>query len=177
MMLEVKTYDMKGKEKLLTQVYEEIGPSTVRKYVNIGRQLSRLGKTEGIFLSLRLLDKQKQPISENFYWLADSAGNYSGLQHISPAKLNIEARRTGPGKISVTLSNAADHPVAFFNRISLIDPRSGKRTLPVFYSDNYVSVVPGGSKTIVLAYRSSNGAVPLVSVKGWNLEETRKAIE
>lgn len=177
MMLEVKTYDMKGKEKLLTQVYEEIGPSTVRKYVNIGRQLSRLGKMEGIFLSLRLVDKQKQPISENFYWLPDSAGNYSGLQHIAPAKLNIEARQTGPGKISVTLSNAADHPVAFFNRISLIDPRSGKRILPVFYSDNYVSVVPGGSKTIILEYQSSNGVIPLVSVKGWNVEETREATE
>src|SRR5258705_126991 len=68
MMLEVKAYDMVGKEKKLTQVYEEIGPSTVRKYLPMGRGIDRMRKDKGMFLSLRLLDDHRQPISDNFYW-------------------------------------------------------------------------------------------------------------
>ncbi|HTI11335.1 MAG TPA: glycoside hydrolase family 2 TIM barrel-domain containing protein [Puia sp.] len=172
MMLEVKTYDKEGKEKLLTQVYEEIGPSTVRKYVGIGGQLNKLRKDEGGFLSLRLLNEKRQPISENFYWLPDATGQYSGLQHMATAGLKVEARKSGQGRIDVTLTNPTGNPVAFFNRVALIDPRTKKRLLPVFFSDNYVSVVPGASKTLTLEYRPSpDSPSPVVTVKGWNVEE------
>ena len=221
MMLEVKAYDKQGKEQLLTQVYEEIGPSAVRKYVGIGDEINQLRKVEGVFLSLRLLDDRKQPVSENFYWLPDAAGQYSGLQHMPAATLKIEAKALAqpsqstaftqpnsstqppqlihsasspqPGipaqpsttasstqptpsthrRIAVTLSNAAGNPVAFFNRISLIDPKTQKRILPVFYSDNYISVVPGAARTIILEYTASpNTPAPVVSVRGWNVEPT-----
>src|SRR3569833_2601591 len=82
MKLEVKAYDMAGKERRLTQVYEEIGPSTVRKYLPFGRGIDRMRKDKGIFLSLRLLDEHKHLISDNFYWLPDSTGQFSGLQQI-----------------------------------------------------------------------------------------------
>ncbi|MDP4129148.1 MAG: glycoside hydrolase family 2 TIM barrel-domain containing protein [Bacteroidota bacterium] len=173
MMLEVKTWDMQGKEKLLSQVYEEIGPSAVRKYLNIGREINHLRKNEGVFLSLRLLDENKKAISSNFYWLPDSAGAYTGLQHMDKVALTIEAKQVGPGKITVTLSNANGNPVAFFNRIALVDPQTKKRILPVFYSDNYVSVLPGESSTISLEYPASSAyPAPLVSVEGWNVEKT-----
>ena len=70
------------------------------------------------------------------------------------------------------LRNPAGGPVAFFNRISLVDPNTKKRLLPTFYSDNYVSVLPGESKTITLDYTPKPGAdKPMVSVRGWNMEE------
>jgi mannosylglycoprotein endo-beta-mannosidase len=173
MMLEVKAYDRQGKDKLLTQVYEEIGPSAVRKYVGIGKQIDKLRKEEGVFLSLRLLDGNRQPISENFYWLPDAAGQYSGLQHMATADLKVEAKQAGTGKIAVTLTNAAGNPVAFFNRVALIDPTTRKRILPAFYSDNYLSVVPGASRTVIVEYRPlAQSPAPVVSVKGWNVEET-----
>jgi hypothetical protein len=121
---------------------------------------------------LRLLDEKRQPLSENFYWLPDAAGQYSGLQHMAAAGLKVEAKRTGAGKIAVTLTNAAGNPVAFFNRIALFDPSTRKRILPVFYSDNYISVVPGSNKTVTLDYTpSSKSPAPVVSVKGWNVGE------
>ena len=174
MMLEVSTYDMQGNKKLLTLVYEEIGPSAVRKYLSIGRELEALRKKEGVFLSLRLLDGDKQPISDNFYWLPDEGNQYSGLQQMAKADLTIVAKQVGKGKIAVTLGNAAGNPVAFFNRLALIDPQTKKRILPVFFSDNYISIVPGSSKTITLDYEPSANAkdpAPVVSVKGWNVEE------
>ncbi|MBN8854301.1 MAG: glycosyl hydrolase [Sphingobacteriales bacterium 50-39] len=177
MMLEVKAYDMEGKERRITDVYEEIGPSTVRKYLPMGRGIERMRREKGVFLSLRLLDERKQAISDNFYWLPDSTGHYSGLQEMKKAGLKVEARWTGGGTsagsrvVTVTLSNPAGGPVAFFNRLSLVDPATKKRILPVFYSDNYVSVPPGETRTITMEYRPVAGqASPLVSVEGWNVE-------
>lgn len=171
MMLEVRAYDMAGKESRLTQVFEEIGPSAVRKYLPMGPGIDRMRKEKGMFLSLRLLDEHKQPISDNFYWLPDSTGQYSGLQKMGKAGLAVDARSIGAGKVSVTLRNPAGGPVAFFNRVALVDPATKKRILPVFYSDNYVSVIPGESRTITMEYTPVKGqAAPLVSLEGWNVD-------
>ena len=75
-------------------------------------------------------------------------------------------------RITVTLRNPTDGPLAFFNRVSLVDPTTKQRLLPVFYSDNYLSILPGETKTITLDYTPRPGAgTPLISVRGWNLEE------
>ena len=177
MMLEVRTYDMEGKERKITDVYEEIGPSTVRKYLPMGRSIDRMRREKGVFLSLRLLDEHKQAISDNFYWLPDSSGHYSGLREMKKAALKVGAHTAGEGTsagsrtVTVTLTNPAGGPVAFFNRLSLVDPATKKRILPVFYSDNYVSVLPGESKTITMEYQPVPGqAAPMVSVEGWNVD-------
>ncbi|MDO6429274.1 glycoside hydrolase family 2 TIM barrel-domain containing protein [Flavitalea sp. BT771] len=172
MMLEVRAYDMAGKERTLTQVYEEIGPSAVRKYLPIGEVVHKMRKGKGAFLSLRLLDDHRQAISDNFYWLPDSAGQYSGLQEMGKAEVRIDAHAAGQGKVSVTLHNPAGGPVAFFNRLSLVDPVTKQRILPVFYSDNYVSVTPGERKTVTMEYTPVTGqAMPEVTVEGWNVDK------
>jgi len=86
------------------------------------------------------------------------------------ASPRVATRQVAPGKLEVTLSNPAGAPVAFFNRLSLVNPSTQKRILPVFYSDNYVSVLPGQSQTVTLDYTpSANVPAPVVSVEGWNV--------
>lgn len=186
LMMQVRVVDMAGKSRMLTQQFFEVGPTIAKNYIPIGRQLDGLRKKEGIFLSLRLVDTKQQIVSDNFYWLPDSAGMYSGLQGMGKAALAVEAHAgagetgaAGAGsRIVVTLRNPAGGPVAFFNRVSLVDPATKKRLLPVFYSDNYISVLPGESKTVMLDYTAHAGAAaPLVSVRGWNVEEKFYAIE
>jgi Exo-beta-D-glucosaminidase Ig-fold domain len=48
--------------------------------------------------------------------------------------------------------------------------RSGERVLPVYYSDNYVSLLPNESKTITIeaATPDLKGEDALVVVDGWN---------
>jgi hypothetical protein len=50
--------------------------------------------------------------------------------------------------------------------------QSGDRVLPVYYSDNYVSLVPNESKTISIEAAAADlkGDSPLVVVDGWNVE-------
>jgi mannosylglycoprotein endo-beta-mannosidase len=180
LMMQVIVTDMAGKTRTLTQQFYEIGPTIAKNYLPIGRGIDRLRAGEGLFLTLRLLNTDKQIVSDNLYWLPDSTGAYSGLQHLAPAALEVEAHRDparpakgfATARITVTLRNPADGPLAFFNRISLVDPATKERLLPVFFSDNYVSVLPGESKTITLDYTPKPGAAaPQVSVSGWNVVE------
>lgn len=60
----------------------------------------------------------------------------------------------------------------------LADSKFCLRILPVFYSDNYVSVLPGESKTVMLDYTpSAANANVLVSLERWNGEEQFISIE
>ena len=169
-MLEVKFYDLDGKEKLLTQVFSEIEPTRSKKYLSVQSMLGRLVKEKGGFLYLSLLDENKKLLSDNLYWLPDATGNYSGLQEMKKAAVLITAKKTGEGKIEVTIQNPKDNPVAFFNRLSMVNKTSKQRILPAFYSDNYISVLPGQEKTIGIDYTPVPGENVEVELYGWNVE-------
>jgi beta-mannosidase len=48
---------------------------------------------------------------------------------------------------------------------------SNARVLPVFYSDNYVSLVPGETRTVTIEAATANlkGKAPIVAMDGWNI--------
>ena len=98
-------------------------------------------------------------LSDNFYWIPDSKGIYSGLSKLKPTALNVSTKQLKSGKIEVTLSNPANGPVNFFNRISLVNPATKQRILPAFYSDNYFSILPGAVKKITIDYTPVKGEV------------------
>jgi len=176
LMLSVKTYDMQGKERLLTQVFEEIQPQSVKGFLPMKDGINALAKKEGVFLSLRLTDTHQNIVSDNLYWLPDEKGVYSGLKKIDATQLMVSAKQVSPGKVEVTLNNPANGPVAFFNRLSLIDADSHNRLLPVFYSDNYVSVLPGEQKKIIISYDAAKKGKPMLDISGWNVKEVTVGI-
>jgi hypothetical protein len=156
LMLVMSLFDKDGKERSLGQVFADIGEAA---------------KTEGVFLSLKILNLDKKVVSQNLYWLPDSSGQYSGLANMPKVQPEISASAIQKGKIAVTISAPAGGPISFFNRLSLVDPATKKRILPVFYEDNYVSVLPGESRTVVLDYTPKNGVKPMLAVEGWNMPE------
>jgi mannosylglycoprotein endo-beta-mannosidase len=172
LMLQVKTFDFKGSQLYFGQMVVEAPPCATQKYFSIKEGLDKTAKPKGLFVQARLLNQKKEIVSENIYWVPDSIGNYSGLQTMDKADLKVSARKISKGKVEVVMSNPKNGPIAFFNRISLVDPSSKKRILPVFYSDNYISVIPGEDRKIILEYDPSLSAVnPGVSIFGWNVEE------
>ncbi|OUJ74198.1 glycoside hydrolase family 2 protein [Hymenobacter crusticola] len=172
MMLVVDAYDMAGKKTNVTQVIVEINPSMSKKYLPVNAVVRQMAKEKGMFLSLQLQDFNKKVISNNFYWLSDAKGEYSGLKGMAKTAVKVTTKQTAKDKIEVTLTNPANAPVAFFNRLALVNPKTQKRILPVFYTDNYVSVLPGESKTVVMDYTpTSDVTAPVVSVEGWNVEK------
>ncbi|HWW39069.1 glycoside hydrolase family 2 protein [Pedobacter sp.] len=172
LMLVATSYDMKGKSKLLNQIFCYIEPSTVKKISSLKPVVDALSAEEGSFLSLQLLDRNKKVVSDNFYWIPDQKGNYSGLNRMQKTTLKVSTRQLGSNKVEVTLINSAQNPVAFFNRIALVDAGTKQRILPAFYDDNYVSLPPGAEKKVVVEYTPDSGKKYGVTISGWNVESS-----
>jgi mannosylglycoprotein endo-beta-mannosidase len=171
-MLQVKAVDLNWKDSLLSQVFCDISPTSVQKYFSVKSATDKLREKLGVFLIVRLLDAGQHILSDNLYWLPDASGNYSGLQRMNQAFVKSEIIKISEGKIEVSISNAVNSPVAFFNRISLVNNQTKKRILPVFFSDNYISVLPGERKTITIEYSPSVvKKMACVSISGWNVKE------
>jgi hypothetical protein len=92
----------------------------------------------------------------------------TALSQLPMVTLKATAVREG-NQIHVTLSNPTAN-VALMAHLQL-RRKSGERILPVYYSDNYVSLVPGESKTVTIDAELGDHAPSdaLVVVDGWNV--------
>ncbi len=123
------------------------------------------------FVKLELRDKTGQLLSSNFYWHAqpDRQDDLTALNQLPMVTLTATVRRDNNEQLSVTLNNPGPN-IALMAHVQLRH-KSGKRVLPVYYSDNYVSLVPGESTTITVGAELGDD-VPeqvLVLVDGWNV--------
>ena len=104
--------------------------------------------------------------------MADSTGLYSGIKKFIAPGVKLDIVPVGKGKVNVNLTDPEGGPVSFFNRISVIDAKTKKRLLPVFYSDNYISILPGEMKTVEIDYSSIQSTDPkMITVEGWHAAE------
>lgn len=127
------------------------------------------------FVKLELRDGQGHLISDNFYWRADPAhpDDLQILDMLPTVALTAQATRHDSGGkclLTVALHNPT-RSVALMAHLQLRRARSGARVLPVFYSDNYVSLLPGERKTLTVEAQASDlgGDAPLLALDGWNV--------
>jgi exo-1,4-beta-D-glucosaminidase len=148
--------------------------------------------TAAYFVDLRLTGSDGRPISNNFYWLStkmdalsDSStwymtpvknyADFTALRSMPQAAVSASARssRSGStGTTTVTLKNPTN-AIAFFMRLQVVG-KGGEEALPVTWEDNYVTLLPGESRTLTARYnvRDLGGASPRVIVTGWNIHRT-----
>jgi len=110
------------------------------------------------------------------YWLAAASEFYRQLNHLPAANLVATAAASGAGKVHVTLKNAGT-AVALANKLTLVNAADGATILPAYYSDNYVSLLPGETREVEIEYPASatkGGAA--VKLRGWSLGETSVAV-
>ncbi|MDR0429505.1 MAG: discoidin domain-containing protein [Tannerellaceae bacterium] len=124
------------------------------------------------FIKLKLTENGKL-LSENFYWRGKEEGNYRSLHEVPKVKLDTRtvAERVGnTWQITTTLKNNTAAP-ALMVRLQVKGDKSNTRILPVFYSDNYLFLMPGEETAIAmeLANSDTRGEKPVVEVTGFNL--------
>jgi hypothetical protein len=122
---------------------------------------------------LELRDHHGKLLSENFYWHARNENELQQLNSLPPVTLKGKwhVHRSAQGLVvEGKVINPGKTP-ALSIRLTLRDATTGARILPVFYDDNYFSLLPGESRTIRIA---ASAATPEVSVTadGWNIEPT-----
>ena len=124
------------------------------------------------FLVLSLKDSDDNLLSDNFYWLTTKEKDFTGLNQLSETKVDM---KVVPGKnetgyeYKVLLSNG--EKIAFFNRLKVRDKVTGKRILPVHYTDNYISLVPGEKREITISFNTDIRQENIeVAMEGWNVK-------
>lgn len=123
-----------------------------------------------VLVQLRLMDGSTL-VSENFYWRGKEPASYRALGAMPRVPLRLTAGSGGTDGqdelVRVVLQNQSPTP-ALNAKLTLVNDR-GERILPAFYSDNYVSLLPGETRTIEVRYpRGERGAAHFM-LGGWNV--------
>lgn len=126
------------------------------------------------FVKLDLLDSNKQLLSTNFYWQNVAQDDFTEMEKLPTAVLDVNATSSTRGAdtlLNVTLRNSSN-TVAILSHLQLHQKSSGKRVLPVFYSDNYLNLAPGESRTVTIeaATKDLAGDSPLLTIDGYNVD-------
>ncbi|CAK7081962.1 MAG: Exo-beta-D-glucosaminidase [Parabacteroides distasonis] len=89
----------------------------------------------------------------NVYWLTTEPKDYTSLSQLPKSRPDIKTDIKKEGSNFVgTVRLSADSQISFFNRIKVFDKETGKRILPVHYSDNYITLMPGDQQEISLEF-------------------------
>ncbi|MCC5932053.1 MAG: beta galactosidase jelly roll domain-containing protein [Cyclobacteriaceae bacterium] len=151
------------------------------------------GNRQVYFLDLRIKDAQGKQIADNFYWLPTfkdqmdwskyfwyytpikQYADFSALNTMPEIDIKAEKQLVKKGEeweVKVNLENPSDH-IAFFIELELAESQQGDVILPVFWSDNYVTLLPGESKSLTVKFYGDNfaGSDPVIRVQGYNLKQ------
>jgi glycosyl hydrolase family 2/Ig-like domain-containing protein/F5/8 type C domain-containing protein len=121
-------------------------------------------------LRLRLTSQQGTLLSDNVYWRYRSAQDLQALSRLPQVQVSatIHPGNDGQNTLGVTLRNDGD-VVAAMVVLSLRDRRSRRRVLPARYSDNYLWLLPGETRDVVVSWGAGQQILPQLLVNGYNL--------
>ena len=124
------------------------------------------------YVRLELVNRKGKPLSTNFYVQGKEEGNLQALNQLEKASVKVSFTGTGPWK--AVLANDGDVP-ALMLRLKLVSGRDGEMVLPVIYSDNYFSLMPGEKRVIDIeaAPEDLRGEARL-EVTGFNFNGTKR---
>ncbi len=146
------------------------------------------GEHRIFFIDLTLSDSSGRTVSRNFYWVPYTpaifdwdATDYThtpaqyfpdlrALTHLPPATLNAQAEITNTSQgrqIRLHLRNTSS-ALAFQIR-SAIRTTSGGLVAPVLWSDDWIELTPGESRTLTALLPANAPSVPVIHIDGWNI--------
>ena len=143
------------------------------------------------FIKLRLKDEKGNEVANNFYWRSNdkyegsktltgpATSGFESLSDLLTVKLKSSIRtyqKDGRHYLEIKLKNTTGK-LAFFIQLQLLD-EAGKPIRPSFYTDNFFSLLPNESKTVIIDTRMEDmpSSASFV-VKGWNVIEKRYQID
>ena len=190
--VKVKIFDINSKQVLSDEWKGGIAGNTSKKIydLNIPKNISSVW-----FLDIRTYDSNNTEIDNSFYWLSTKEdeldykaaekldwayytpskgyADFSALNSLKEVNLSYNfkyEKNNNSGKVLLTVENKSD-AIAFFIRFDILDSESSNPILPIFWDDNYISLLPGESRSYSCHYnlKDSNGKKPKVKVKGYNV--------
>ena len=115
------------------------------------------GLTPVHFLRLALT-RGSETLSSNFYMRGLKQNDFRAIRELPASKLEInsnEERRGEDWQLTATIRNAGQSP-ALMVRVKAVREKAGDRILPAIYSDNYIALMPGESRSINVQLREAD---------------------
>ena len=88
------------------------------------------------------------PIDENVYWFPKN-DDRKVLMQLGSAKIVGQMMKSDNGKFTVDVANSGD-VAAFFVRMKVVRASDGEMVIPVFFDDNYIVLMPGEKKSVLV---------------------------
>jgi exo-1,4-beta-D-glucosaminidase len=184
-----KLYNLDAKEKASRDGSLNLAPDSSTKAFDLP-QVSDLSAT--YFLRLQLHDSAGKLRSDNFYWLSTKPdtldwkhkkdtvytpqkdfGDLTGLNSLPQVKLYVTAHNeqdAGNGVTRVTVRNTSNS-LAFMVHLRLTQGEAGEDLVPIFWDDNYFSLLPGESRDVAARYSLAHldAKEPALRIDGYNV--------
>jgi hypothetical protein len=109
------------------------------------------GLTPVHFLRLTLT-RGSDTLSSNFYWRGTRQNDFRAIRELPVQKIELKSNAEQKGdlwQLTANLQNTTDSP-ALMVRVKAVREKSGDRILPAIYSDNYIALMPGESRTLTV---------------------------
>jgi exo-1,4-beta-D-glucosaminidase len=190
-----KVFDLTGKEKFSREATADVAADAVARPITIPEPA---GISATYFLRLQLFSANGILLSNNFYWLSTKPdeldfaktewyytpqtafADFTALQDLPTTSVRgilSHGERMGKNiRYKVTMQNLGN-AVAFLTRLRLVRGREKTEPLPVFWSDNYLSLLPGEKREVTVQVRELDMAAqkPELLIDGFNVQEMSTA--
>jgi hypothetical protein len=168
-----RVYSLDNKLLLSKDQALDAGADAVTPAFNL--ELAPLLANALVIVKLEIRNSAGQTLSTNLYWLGGKDEDYRALSHLPATPLTATAslaHENGEVQIHVHLQNTGT-AVALESKLTLVHADDNTRILPAYYSDNYVSLLPGESTDIAIDVPESElrGNAKL-NLRGWNTTPT-----
>jgi exo-1,4-beta-D-glucosaminidase len=184
-----KIFNIDGKQVDAHEGNLDIGADAAAKAFDLPKP-ANLSTT--YFLKLYLHDASGQLLSDNFYWLSTKLdtldwakrkgtvytpqkdfADFTALNSLPQVQLDLAATNQhigAKGMVSVKVKNPAAN-VAFQVHLRLTKGKDGDDLVPIFWDDNYFSLLPGEEKNVRASYDldDTDGKSPILEVDGYNI--------
>jgi exo-1,4-beta-D-glucosaminidase len=137
------------------------------------------------FLKLVLTDAADKELSSNLYWLSskkDEKADFTALNSLPEISLkySVSPLRKENGKCFATIEfENLSGSLAFFINPAIIRRDSKDLVLPVFWEDNYFSLMPKEKREVTVGFDQEDlkGENPVLVIDGWNISRTEKELK
>jgi Exo-beta-D-glucosaminidase Ig-fold domain/Concanavalin A-like lectin/glucanases superfamily/Glycosyl hydrolases family 2/Glycosyl hydrolases family 2, TIM barrel domain len=124
-----------------------------------------------VLVVLDLTGSDGSALSHNVYWLAQRSENLRVLDTLPTVTLTASAtvHPTAEGNVvEVQLTNPSS-VVSLATKLTLLDESTKQRILPAYYSDNYVTLLPGETRAVKIEVPDLKVQVKSsIALRGWN---------
>lgn len=178
----VKVFDFNMKQIEDRAMDAKVGADGSEKIytLNVPKDISKV-----YFLKLELEDSSGKLVSSNFYWLSsegDEKADFTDLNKLPSASIKVIASDIIKEGTKCKLTVSVENPgavLAFAINPKILKLTSKDPVLPVFWEDNYFSLLPGEKRILQVVYDIKNldGDKPVLVVEGWNVARVEKEIK